>query len=59
MFLGLDVSTSFIGVSIIDTEGDVKLTRHIDLRKLDKCLFEKAEAFRVFLLSIVFQHKIQ
>ena len=59
MFLGLDISTSFIGVSIMDPEGHVKLTKHLDLRKLDKCLFEKAEVFRVFLLSIIFKYKIQ
>ena len=47
MFLGLDVSTSIIGVSLINKTGDVLLCDHIDLRK-HKNLFDKAEVVREY-----------
>ena len=59
MVLGLDISTSFIGVSIMNESGELLFTDSLDLRKLDKCLFIKAEAFRVFMLSLIFKYDIK
>jgi len=47
MFLGLDVSTSITGVSLINDRGDVLLCDHIDTRKA-KSFFEKAELVKKY-----------
>jgi len=50
MFLGLDISTSIVGVTCINKNGDIILCDHCDLRK-KKGLFEKAETLKKFLIA--------
>ncbi len=47
MFLGLDISTSITGVSLINEKGEVLLCDHIDTRKA-KNFFEKAELVKQY-----------
>ena len=42
MILGLDISTTIVGVSVIDPDGNLILSDHWDISKIDT-LFEKAE----------------
>jgi len=51
MFLGLDISTSIIGVSCVDGNGEIIFCEHCDLRRRH-CLFDKVELFREFLKDI-------
>lgn len=50
MILGLDVSTSITGITILDDCGDIVLNEAWDLRKT-KSIFEKAEYVRERLLN--------
>ena len=59
MVLGLDISTSFIGVTVMSPSGEILFTEALDLRKMEKCLFQKAEAFRVFLLQLIYKYDIK
>ena len=59
MYLGLDISTSFIGIAIMDESGSIMLTESLDLRKLEKCLFIKADRFKDFLLSTICEYNIE
>ena len=45
MFLGLDISTSIVGVTCINKSGDIIFCDHCDLRK-SKGLFEKAKVLQ-------------
>lgn len=47
MFLGLDISTSIVGVSVVDKSGAILLCDHIDLRKT-KSFFEKAKIVKQY-----------
>ena len=47
MFLGLDISTSITGVSLINERGEVLLCDHIDTRKT-KNFFEKVEIIKQY-----------
>ena len=51
MFLGFDISTSIIGVSCVDSYGDIIFCEHCDLRR-EKTLFGKIDVFRNFLKNI-------
>ena len=43
MILGLDISTSITGVTILDESGKIILNETIDMRKINGDLFSKAE----------------
>ena len=47
MFLGLDISTSITGISLINKAGEVLLCDHIDTRKT-KNFFEKVELVKEY-----------
>ena len=52
IILGLDISTSITGFALVDSKsGELLLYDHIDLRK-KKCIFEKAEYVKQYLLDI-------
>jgi hypothetical protein len=51
MFLGLDISTSAVGICVLDCNRVVKFIDFIDLHK-KKSLFEKADGFKVELEKI-------
>lgn len=57
MILGLDISTSTIGLCVADTSGAVKILDFVDLSK-QKTLFQKAEKFKEVLNSLNKKHKI-
>jgi len=48
MFLGLDISTSITGISLINARGEVLICDHIDTRKT-KSFFEKIEIIKKYL----------
>lgn len=58
MILGLDISTSITGATLIDNEGNVLLMEAIDTRKYNN-FFEKAEKVKLFLTSISEKHKVE
>jgi len=51
MFLGLDISTSFVGATVLDEEGDPILCEAWDLRKI-KNYFRKAETIKEHLTGL-------
>ena len=51
MILGLDISTSITGYTILDNDGNIVVCDHIDLRK-EKNFFQKASQIEVTLNSI-------
>jgi Holliday junction resolvasome RuvABC endonuclease subunit len=57
MFLGLDISTSAIGLCIVEKNKKVKLISFLDLSK-EKTLFSKAEKFKNNLLTIKSQYNV-
>src|SRR3990167_6648249 len=57
MIIGLDVSTSIIGISLFDLNGDLLELTHIDLHKL-KNIYEKANFAREQIKKITSQYKI-
>jgi len=57
MILGLDISTSTIGLCITDAKGAVKLLDFVDLSK-QKTLFQKAEKFKEVLKSLDKDYKV-
>ena len=61
MILGLDISTSITGATILDMDGNIVSCESWDMRnkKRFKDLFDKAEAARLWLLGIALKHKIQ
>lgn len=48
MILGLDISTSITGITLLDEEGEVIFISSVDTRK-NKNFFQKAEAVKSFL----------
>ena len=48
MFLGLDISTSITGISLVTKSGQILLCDHIDTRKT-KSFFEKVETIKEYL----------
>ena len=61
MILGLDISTSITGATILDEEGNVILCEAWDMRnkKHFTDLFDKGEGIRLWLLGIALKHKIK
>ena len=57
MILGLDISTSAIGLCIVSTTGNVTLLDFLDLSK-EKSLFKKAEKFKTKLKKINKEYSI-
>ena len=58
MILGLDISTSITGATLIDANGNVVVMESIDTRKY-KNFFEKAEKVKLFLTSLSKEHKVE
>ena len=58
MFLGLDISTSITGYTIIDKTGTVLECEHIDLKTCDN-LFEKATKVKKQLTKLFQQYPIE
>lgn len=61
MILGLDISTSITGATLLDEEGNIIFCESWDMRnkKHFKDLFDKAEAIRLWLLGIALKHKVE
>jgi len=57
MILGLDISTSITGFSVLDDSGDVLVCDYINLKKLNG-VFEKARMVEQELQKLFLQHKI-
>jgi hypothetical protein len=57
MILGLDISTTVIGVALIDEQGNLVLSEHWDISKQDT-LFEKAEVVGSLMWELRTNHKI-
>ena len=57
MILGLDISTSITGATLVDNTGDVVLMELIDTRKY-KNFFQKAEAVKSFLTDLSSKHEV-
>ena len=57
MILGLDISTTVIGVALIDDQGNLALSEHWDISKQDT-LFEKAEVVGSLMWELRTNHKI-
>jgi len=57
MILGLDISTSITGFTVLDDSGDVLVCDYINLKKLNG-VFEKARMVEQELQKLFLQHKI-
>ena len=57
MILGLDISTTIIGVALIDDQGKLVVSDHWDISKQDS-LFEKAEVVGSLLWELKTNNKI-
>lgn len=57
MILGLDISTSITGATVIDDSGEVILNESVDTRKY-KSFFLKAEKMKSFLTSVSKKYSI-
>tara|TARA_B100001094_G_scaffold315861_1_gene356375 strand:+ start:164 stop:727 length:564 start_codon:yes stop_codon:yes gene_type:complete len=58
MFLGLDISTSTIGLCIVEKNKKVEFINFLDLSK-DKTLFSKAERFKQNLIEIKKSYRVK
>ena len=58
MILGLDISTTIVGVALIDDEGNLIVSDHWDISK-QETLFEKAEMVGSLLWELKTEHKIE
>jgi len=58
VILGLDISTSITGYTILDNEGKVVVCDHIDLRK-EKNFFKKIEIVRLFLEMLEDEYAVE
>jgi len=58
MFLGLDISTSITGFTLLDDSGDVILCDHITLKKLNS-VFDKARAVEQELQKLFLKYRIK
>ena len=58
MILGLDISTSITGYTILDHEGDILVCDHIDLRK-EKNFFNKIQMVNARLEDLEIQYNIE
>jgi Holliday junction resolvasome RuvABC endonuclease subunit len=61
MILGLDVSTSITGATLLDENGEIVFCEAWDMRdkKRFKDLFDKASGIRLWLLEIALRHKVK
>ena len=57
MILGLDISTSITGITLLDEEGEVVFISSVDTRK-NKNFFQKAEAIKSFLKDLSRKHSV-
>ena len=58
MILGLDISTSITGITLLDDNGEVKVMNAIDTRKY-KNFFQKAEAVKKVLTDLSSSYKVE
>ncbi len=58
MILGLDLSSSITGLCILDSDGNIVLKEHIDLRKEDT-FFDKISLAKAHLLGIMRENNIE
>lgn len=58
MILGLDISTSITGITLLDDNGEVKVMSAIDTRKY-KNFFQKAEAVQKVLTDLSNSYKVE
>ena len=58
MILGLDISTTIVGIAVIDSEGKLLVSDHWDISKVDS-LFEKAEVIGSSLWELKGQYNIE
>lgn len=58
MFLGLDISTSITGFTLLDDSGDVILCDYITLKKLNS-VFDKARAVEQELQKLFLKYRIK
>lgn len=58
MYLGLDISTSIIGICFFDTDGNFVSLNSLDLRKT-KCIFDKANLFRAWIKNILKDKEVE
>ena len=57
MILGLDVSTSTIGYSVLDSEGKMQELGFLSLKKANN-LLEKADIYETFLIELKSKYKM-
>ena len=57
MILGLDISTTIVGVALIDANGNLIVSEHWDITKQDT-LFEKAEMIGSLLWTLKNEHNV-
>ena len=57
MILGLDISTTIVGVALINDEGNLIVSNHWDISKQES-LIEKAEMVGSLLWELKTEHKI-
>tara|TARA_R110000737_G_scaffold335734_1_gene354680 strand:- start:70 stop:645 length:576 start_codon:yes stop_codon:yes gene_type:complete len=57
MILGLDISTTIVGVALIDANGNLIVSEHWDITKQDT-LFEKAEMIGSLLWALKNEHNV-
>ena len=57
MILGLDISTTIVGVALIDDHGNLDLSEHSEISKQEN-LFEKAEVVGSLMWELRTNHKI-
>jgi len=58
MILGLDISTSITGYTVLDYEGNIIVCNHIDLRK-EKNFFKKIQIVNSRLENIVDEYEVE
>jgi hypothetical protein len=58
LILGLDISTSITGITLLDENGEVKVMNAIDTRKY-KNFFQKAEAVKKVLTDLSNSYKVE
>ncbi len=58
MILGLDISTSITGVTVLNSEGEVIFCDVCDLRK-DKGFFQKVEKAKIFLETLASNREVK
>ena len=57
MILGLDISTSITGLAILNSDGQLVYTEHIDLRKI-KDIYQKAMKIEEALITLYSNYQI-